>query len=245
MGHEWQDYAAVLFDLDGVLTPTVDAHRRAWARLFGDLLAQAGVAPYTDEDYAQLVDGRTRYDGVRAVLESRGLVYVEGPRQLADAPGVLSVRELGDQKDAMFRAELATGITPYPGSLQFLIAAMARGLAVAVVSGSRNARNVLVAAGLDDVFGVVVDGIVASEIGLPGKPSPAMYLEAARRLGVAPEHAVVIEDALGGVAAAKAGGFGLVIGVDRGVGRDLLVTQGANFVVNDLAELLAGSEEST
>ena len=235
---EWKAFRAVLFDLDGVLTPTVDAHRHAWARLFSDVFTGdwADVAPYTDDDYAKLVDGRPRYDGVRAVLASRGIVLPEGSPD--DDPSAETVCGLGNRKNAVFAQELAKGLAPYPGSMRFLDAVQAAGLAVAVVSGSRNARAVLQAAGLQDRFTVVVDGLVAAARSLPGKPLPDTFLEAARQLGVAPAQAVVIEDAIGGVAAGRAGGFGLVVGVNRGSGKEALLSGGADQVVDDLSDML-------
>ena len=230
---------AILCDLDGVLTPTVEAHRRAWARLFREVFSGpwAGVPPYSDDDYTQLVDGRPRYDGVRAVLASRGLTLPEGSPD--DGTGASTVCGLGNRKDAFFQQELAHGLAAYPGSRRFLDAATAAGKALAVVSSSRNAQAVLQAAGIAGYFQAVVDGQVAAALHLPGKPAPATYWQAARELGVPPARAAVIEDALGGVAAGRAGGFGLVVGVDRGAGREALLAQGANVVVDDLAELVA------
>jgi len=225
---------AFLFDLDGVLTPTLDAHKRAWHALF-DAVLPSTVAPYGDDDYTQLVDGRPRYDGVRNVLASRGIDLPEGTPD--DAPDAQTICGLGNRKDALFNAELAQGMAPYPGSLAFLESVDAT-CAVAVVSSSRNARAVLAAAGLADRFSIVVDGVVASEHHLAGKPAPDTYLYAAQQLGVAPVRAAVVEDAIGGVEAGAAGGFGLVIGVDRGAGRDALRQHGASIVVDDLAELV-------
>ena len=236
----WRALDAVLFDLDGVLTPTVVAHKLAWAALFAAVFTGqwAGVPKYTEEDYASLVDGRPRYDGVRAVLGSRGLSLPDGTPQ--DPPDAPTVCGLGNRKDAIFRAELAKGLSPYPGSLGFLDAVEAAGLKTAVVSGSRNATAVLDAAGLAGRFKVVVDGLVAANLGLKGKPSPATFLQAVAELGVQHCKAVVIEDALSGVEAGVAGRFGLVIGVDRGVGHDALLQHGADIVVDDLAELIGG-----
>ena len=236
----WRAFDAVLFDLDGVLTPTIGAHRAAWAALFGAVFVGewGGVAPYTDDDYARLVDGRPRYDGVRAVLASRGLSLPDGTPD--DPPDARTVCGLGNRKDALFRAALAAGLLPYPGSLKFLDAVEAAGLKTAVVSGSRNAGAVLEATGLAGRFKVVVDGLVAAELGLAGKPSSATFLEAAAELGVQHARAIVIEDALSGVEAGVIGRFGLVIGVDRGAGREALLQHGADIVVNDLAELVGG-----
>ncbi len=231
-------YDAVLFDLDGVLTPTVEIHKRAWRELFTGYFAAHGITPpYTDEDYFAHVDGRPRYEGVRECLASRDVRLPEGDP--SDEPGVPTVCGLGNLKDAEVNRILATdGVQPYPGSVAWLDALIAGGTKVAVVSSSRNTRTVLAAAGLADRFDVVVDGVRAAAEQLPGKPRPDTYVQAARDLGVPVERAVVVEDAVSGAAAGRAGGFGLVIGVDRGVGPDALRHAGADLVVADLAELM-------
>ncbi|GAA1833912.1 HAD family hydrolase [Microlunatus capsulatus] len=234
----WDDYGAVLFDLDGVLTPTAEVHMRAWRELFVDFLTRRGVVdqPYTERDYFDHIDGKPRYDGVRSLLASRGLHLADG--EPSDGPDVETVCGLGNRKNAFFTAVLADdGVDPYPGSVALLDLLAERGTAVAVVSSSRNAPAVLEAAGLAERFEVVVDGSVAQREGLPGKPSGATYVHAAQRLGVPVERAVVVEDAISGVEAGRDGGFGLVVGVDRGVGPDALRAAGAHVVVADLAEL--------
>jgi beta-phosphoglucomutase family hydrolase len=230
-------FEAVLFDLDGVLTPTAEIHTRAWTQMFDEFLVPRGLRPFSDDDYLAHVDGRPRFDGVRAFLGSRGITLPDGD---ADAPpGQDTVAGLGNRKNELFLEILRTdGIAPYPGSLRFLDALTARGTKVAVVSSSRNAREVLDASGLAVRFEVVTDGMVAADRHIAGKPAPDMFLDAARRLGVAPAAAVVIEDAVSGVAAGRAGRFGLVIGVDRGAGEDALREHGADVVVGDLADLL-------
>jgi beta-phosphoglucomutase family hydrolase len=229
----------LLFDLDGVLTPTAEVHMRAWARTLSAVLAERGVAePYSDADYFAYIDGKPRLDGVRDVLASRGIALPEGAPD--DHPARDTVAGVGNRKNAAFAAEIAeNGVAAYPGSVAFLDAAIAAGLAVAVVSSSRNAEPVLRAAGLRDRFGVVVDGLVAAAEGLPGKPAPDTYLAAAARLGLPAERCAVIEDAHSGVQAGRAGGFGLVIGVDRGAGALELRASGADLVVDDLDELVA------
>ncbi|MGD8169134.1 HAD family hydrolase [Herbiconiux sp. P16] len=228
---------AILFDLDGVLTPTVDVHRRAWARLFAPYLAAHGVPAYTDDDYFLYIDGKPRVDGVRTMLAARGLSLPEGSP--TDAPGTLTVWGLGNQKNGEFEAELAEhGVAAYPGSLEFLAAALDAGYEVAVVSSSRNAVPVLEAAGIRDRFDVIVDGEVAAAEHLAGKPAPATYQRAAELLGFTPEECVVVEDAHSGVQAGRDGAFGLVVGVDRGVGAQELLDSGADIVVNDLDELV-------
>lgn len=234
----WRELDAVLFDLDGVLTPTAEVHRRAWREVFTTWLAAHDVAePYTDEDYFAHIDGLPRYDGVRRMLASRGFTLPEGDP--SDDPSAETVCGIGNRKNQAFNLVLERdGIDAYPGSVRFLDALDAEGIASAVVSSSRNARPVLAAAGLADRFAVVVDGLVAAERGLAGKPAPDTFGYAAEQLRVAPADAAVAEDALSGVAAGRAGDFGLVIGVDRGAGAAELRDAGADLVVDDLADLL-------
>ncbi|WP_255414340.1 HAD family hydrolase [Cellulomonas triticagri] len=234
---------AVLFDLDGVLTPTAVVHMHAWARLFTPVLAARGAAPYTDADYFAHIDGKPRYDGVATLLASRGIDLPWGDP--TDSPDAETVCGLGNRKNAVFTQVLETeGVTPYPGSVRLVDALIADGRKVAVVSSSRNAVPVLAAAGLTDRFAVVVDGLVAAERGIPGKPAPDTYLDAARQLGVPHDRAVVVEDAESGVASGRAGAFGLVVGVDRGAGADVLLEQGADLVVDDLAELVTTPDDT-
>jgi beta-phosphoglucomutase family hydrolase len=228
---------ALLFDLDGVLTPTAEVHMRAWSRLFGEYFAAHDLAPYTEADYFEHVDGRPRYDGVRAMLAARDVVLPEGSPD--DDPDTDTVCGLGNRKNAAFAAELAeNGVTPYPGSVAFLDRAIAEGVRVAVVSSSRNAVPVLEAAGLRDRFDVIVDGVVAAAEGIAGKPAPDTYLEGARRLGLTADDCVVVEDAQSGVEAGRRGAFGLVLGVDRGTGAQTLLDFGADLVVDDLGTLV-------
>lgn len=230
-------FAAVLFDLDGVLTPTADIHTRAWTQMFDELLVPRGLDPFTNDDYLRYVDGRPRFDGVRSFLASRDVTLPDGDP--ADPPSQESVAGLGNRKNDLFLQILRDdGIAPYPGSLRFLDHLATKGTKVAVVSSSRNAQEVLDASGLAPRFDVVTDGMVAAAEHIAGKPAPDMFLDAARRLGVEPADAVVVEDAVSGVAAGHAGHFGLVIGVDRGAGADALREHGADLVVDDLADLL-------
>jgi beta-phosphoglucomutase family hydrolase len=230
--------SAILFDLDGVLTPTAVVHEHAWQQLFDGYLASVPDAvPYRESDYFDHIDGKPRFDGVRDFLASRGIVLPEGPTD--DDPAHDTVHGLGNRKNKVFNDIVESGgVQPYEGSVRFVDAALARGLKLAVVSSSRNAPAVLKAAGLSDYFPVVVDGVVAVDEGLPGKPSPATYEYAARLLDLPSEHCVVVEDAVSGVQAGSAGTFRSVIGVDRGAGRQTLLDAGATVVVNDLAELL-------
>ena len=233
---------AVLFDLDGVLTPTAKLHMRSWAETFEVAFAAHGLTPpYTDADYYAEVDGRPRYDAVDAVLRGRGLALPWGsPEDPDDADTVCGI---GNRKNERFEALLARdGIAPYPDALDALDAVAAAGVRSAVVSSSRNARGVLEAAGIGDRFATVVDGEVSARERLRGKPAPDGFLHAAALLGVDPAEALVAEDAIAGVEAGRAGGFGIVLGVDRGAGEAALREAGADRVTASLTvirELLA------
>jgi len=233
-----EDVQGCLFDLDGVLTPTADIHRKAWSELFSQAFTLSpGVPPYSDNDYYTLVDGRPRYDGVRAVLASRGISIPEGDP--SDPGSLETICAMGNLKDSLFLERVSKcGVEAYPGSLLFLSTAAANGWKLGVVSASQNARTILEAAGIIDCFETIVDGRVTADMGLSGKPAPDTYLEGARRLGVDPARTVVVEDALGGVEAGRAGGFACVIGVNRGAGADALLAHGATIVVDDLAQLV-------
>jgi beta-phosphoglucomutase family hydrolase len=224
-----------LFDLDGVLTQTAKLHARAWKTMFDAFLrerAQQTGEPFTEfrlpEDYETYVDGKPRLDGVRSFLASRGI----------DVPPDV-VEELGTRKNEivleLIRKE---GVEVYEGSVRFVEAARDAGLHRAVVSSSANCRDVLAAARIDHLFEVVVDGVVAEREHLAGKPAPDTFLAAARMLGAEPPAAAVFEDAVAGVEAGRAGGFGHVVGVDRTGHADALREHGADVVVRDLAELL-------
>lgn len=229
---------ALLFDLDGVLTPTAEVHMRSWSRLFTSYLAAERIdQPYTDDDYFTHIDGRPRYDGVRAFLASRGVTLPEGTPE--DSPDLATVCGLGNRKNEAFNDTLREeGVTAYEGSVALLDAVEASGLRMAVVTSSRNGAAVLAAAGLDTRFGIVVDGLLSAEKNIAGKPAPDTYLHAADLLGLPASACAVIEDAPSGVEAGAAGTFGLVVGVDRGVGADTLLTRGADVVIDDLAELI-------
>ncbi len=228
-----------LFDLDGVLTPTAEVHMRAWAKMFSQVFNDFAVAPYTDQDYFDHLDGKPRYAGVADLLANRNIALPYGDP--LDSADMQTVCGLGNRKNDVFTEVLQTeGVRPYPGSIALVDALIAGGKQVAVVSSSRNATAVLAAARIADRFEVVVDGLVAANRGILGKPAPDTYLYAAQLLGTSPAHAAVIEDAPSGVAAGRAGDFGIVIGVDRGAGRDVLLQDGADVVVDDLVELLDG-----
>lgn len=232
-------FGAILFDLDGVLTPTAAVHMRAWAKFATAYFDEHGpVSPYTEEDYYQHIDGRPRYDGVQALLASRGFQLPRGHPD--DPPDAATICGLGNRKDQIFQRLLKEeGVTPYPGSVRLLDRLEQAGTPTAVVSSSRNAHEVLKAAHLEGRFKLVVDGEVAAREGLAGKPAPDTYQWGAKQLGVPAGRAVVVEDALTGVEAGRSGGFGLVVGVDRGAGVDELKAAGADVVVADLAELAA------
>lgn len=222
--------SAVLFDLDGVLTDTASVHERAWARLFTAVFEATPrvVDPYTAADYFTHIDGKPRNEGVRSVLESRAIVMDE--RQ---------IDELGNRKNTMFLAELdAHGARVFPGAVELLDWLESHAIPKAVVSSSRNAEPVLRVAGLRHKIDVVVDGLVALDRGIAGKPAPDTYLYAARQLAVEPTDAIVVEDAASGVESGRRGGFS-VIGVDRGAGRETLLRHGASAVVTDLDHVAA------
>jgi beta-phosphoglucomutase family hydrolase len=224
---DWRTFRAVLFDLDGVVTPTALIHERAWAELFEPW-------GFTTADYLAHVDGRPRYDGVQAFLRSRGVELPWGDP--ADPPGDDTICAMGNRKNDTFNAVLARdGIEAYPDALELLDLLDGAGVPSAVVSSSKNARTVLAAAAITDRFATVVDGTTAAEVGLAGKPDPAMFLHAAAVLGVQPGSAAVIEDAVSGVAAGAGGGFSLVLGVDRSGGHAAaLLDAGAHCVVASL-----------
>jgi beta-phosphoglucomutase family hydrolase len=220
----------LLFDLDGVLTKTATVHARAWKQMFDAYLREHGDARPFDEhaDYDTYVDGKPRDAGVRDFLASRGL-----------HPDEAEVKRLGDIKNALVLELIKRdGVEAYPGSVRYLKAARDAGLRRAVVSSSHNCEDVLKAAGIEDLLEERVDGNIADELHLQGKPHPDTFLEGARRLGVEPKQAAVFEDALAGVEAGRAGHFGYVVGVDRVGQRDALKAHGADVVVDDLEELL-------
>jgi beta-phosphoglucomutase family hydrolase len=235
---------ACLFDLDGVLTQTAKVHAAAWQEMFDDYLraraARTGqpFVPFDPvKDYDEYVDGLPREDGTRGFLRSRGIELPEGgPGDPEDAE---TIHALSERKNRLVLAKIKEGhVESYPGSVEFLHAVRAAGLPTAVVSSSANCKDVIESVGIADLLDVRVDGIVAQEEHLAGKPAPDTYLAAARKLNVEPAHAAVFEDALAGVASGKAGGFGYVVGVDRVGQADALREHGADVVVEDLAELL-------
>jgi len=235
---------ALLFDLDGVLTKTAVVHDKAWKQTFDAFLKQRADAsgedfvPFDgDSDYNEYVDGKPRYDGVRSFLQSRGIELPEGEPD--DPPTAETVCGLGNRKNELVLELIEKdGVEPYAGSVAFVKAAREAGLRRAVVSSSANCQDVLRAAGIEDLFEERIDGKVADEKHLQGKPAPDTYLAGAAALGVEPAAACVFEDAVSGVEAGRAGNFGHVVGVDRVHHADALRQHGADVVVDDLGELI-------
>jgi beta-phosphoglucomutase family hydrolase len=235
---------ACLFDLDGVLTKTAKVHAAAWKEMFDAFLRERGAkggerfAPFDPvADYDEYVDGKPRYDGVRSFLAARGIDLSEGEE--SDQAAAETVHGLGNRKnEIVLRMIRDAGVEVYEGSVRYVRAAREAGLRRAVVSSSSNCREVLVAAGIENLFEQRIDGLVAEREHLKGKPAPDTFVAGARALGVAPGQAAVFEDALAGVTAGRAGGFACVVGVDRVGQADELREQGADVVVSDLAELL-------
>lgn len=233
---------AFLFDLDGVVTRTATLHARAWKPLFDEFLSGLDgdperFAPFRlPEDYLAYVDGRPRYKGVRAFLQARAIELPWGDPE--DSPEARTVCGLGNRKDRYFNEVLAQeGVEVFGTTIALIGKLRTRSVGIACVSSSKNCRPILERAGIIHLFDATFDGRDLEREGLAGKPRPDAFLRAAARLGAAPEMSAVVEDALSGVAAGKAGGFGLVIGVDRGAGREALLAAGGDVVVTDLAEL--------
>ncbi|NIJ11301.1 beta-phosphoglucomutase family hydrolase [Saccharomonospora amisosensis] len=231
---------ACLFDLDGVLTSTAELHMRAWKDTFDTFLRERDdetYDPFTERDYANYVDGRPRLDGVRTFLASRGIELPEGrPDDSVDAA---TVHGIGNRKNQRVLAVMRDdGVAPFPGSVRYLEAANDAGVAIGVVTSSANAAAVLDAAKLSRFVRARVDGVTIKEQELRGKPAPDSFLACAELLGVEPAHAAVFEDARAGVRAGKVGGFGYVVGVNRADQAKALRADGADIVVDDLAELL-------
>ncbi|WP_020134714.1 beta-phosphoglucomutase family hydrolase [Streptomyces sp. 351MFTsu5.1] len=234
-----EDIKACLFDLDGVVTKTAVVHAAAWKEMFDAFLRERegeDFRPFDDHDYDQYVDGLPRADGVRAFLASRGIELPEGTAD--DPPGAETVNGLGNRKNALVLEKIRTdGVEAYDDTLAYIREARARGLRTAIVSSSANCRDVLRAIDAEDLFDVRVDGVVAKERKLPGKPRPDTFLAAAEDLGLDAARSAVFEDALAGMDAGRAGGFGYVVGLDRVGQADALYEHGADIVVKGLAEL--------
>jgi beta-phosphoglucomutase family hydrolase len=235
---------ACLFDMDGVVTRTAVVHAAAWKEMFDDFLRARAEStgspfvafdPYTD--YDAYVDGKLRLDGTRSFLESRGIELPEGTP--GDPPGMLTVNGLSNRKNELVLAKLAVGgVQVYQGTVSYIGSVKDKGISTAIVSASANTKLVLDSVGIGGLFDVRIDGVIAEERGLRGKPAPDTYLAAAQALDVAADQAAVFEDAQAGVAAGRAGGFALVVGVNRVGQAQELLDHGADIVVKDLAELL-------
>jgi trehalose 6-phosphate phosphatase len=243
-------YDAAILDMDGVITRSAGTHLASWKQMFDEFLRERAdrqgekSVPFTDEDYYRYVDGKPRYDGAQSFLNSRGISLPYGSPD--DPPGKETVCGLGNRKNQYFLEYLKkNGVESYQSTKDFIRDLKAGNKRVAVISSSRNAKEVLEAAGVNDLFHVVVDGVVSAELHLKGKPAPDIFLEAAKRLGVSPGRSIVIEDALSGVEAGKAGDFALVIGIDRSGQNTALKDHGADIVVRDLSEVKRseGSED--
>ncbi len=234
---------ACLFDLDGVLTRTASVHMAAWKDMFDDFLQgwaernSEPFVPFEAVDYERYVDGRRRADGTRTFLASRGIELPEGTS--SDPDGALTVHGLSNRKNTLVLQRMAEGgVEVFEGSVDYVRAVRAAGMPTAVVSSSANTAQVLEATGIADLFDARIDGVVAEERGLAGKPAPDTFLAGAEALGVGPTAAAVFEDALAGVEAGQAGGFAFVVGVDRGNEAAALRQHGADVVVQDLSELM-------
>jgi len=231
---------ACLFDLDGVLTQTAKVHQAAWKQTFDELLRTRDgedFTPFSAADYNEYVDGKPRRDGVRDFLRSRDIELDEGDPN--DEPDADTVAGVGNRKNVLLLEQIDEhGVDAYEGSLRYARAVREAGLLAAVVTASANGKRVITAAGFADLVTARIDGVVAAEDNLRGKPAPDTFLAGARALGVAPSEAAVFEDALSGVAAGRAGNFGFVVGVDRVGQADALRERGADLVVADLDELL-------
>ena len=245
------EVAACLFDMDGVVTQTAVVHAAAWKEMFDDFLREYAQSTGTEfvpfdshHEYDAYVDGKARLDGTRSFLESRGIDLPEGTPD--DPPGTPTIHGLSNRKNDLVLAKLAAGgIQVYDGTVTYIRSVRDKGISTAIVSSSANTQQVLESAGLAGLFDVRVDGLVAQERGLRGKPAPDTFLAAAEALKVPARHAVVFEDALAGVEAGRAGHFALVVGVDRVGQAAELREHGADVVVRDVAELLSQDRQGT
>lgn len=238
---DWNDIKGALFDLDGVLTPTAKVHESAWKRTFDGVLSRRdgdGFQSFTEQDYLEFVDGKPRYEGVRSFLESRDVALPYGSP--TDTAGDTSICAVGNTKNAMFNDVLtAEGVEPYPDAVILLDYLATTDIKLGVVSSSANAVPVLRASGLIDRFQFVMDGLVARDRALPGKPDPATFVSASNEIGVPVSHVIVFEDAVSGVQAGAGGGFHTVVGVDRTGSSQALMDAGATVVVDDLSTVIS------
>ena len=243
MAVDWSKYRAAILDMDGVITRSARTHFGAWKQLFDDYLRErsertcAEFHAFTEKDYYRYVDGKPRYEGAQSFLQSRGIDLPFG--EPGDAPEKETVSGLGNRKNQYFLSHLKEhGVESYGSTRDFILWFKACGGRVAAISSSRNARAVLDAAGVTDIFDAIVDGVDSTRLNLKGKPQPDIFLEAARQLGIEPVESAVFEDAIAGVEAGRAGGFGLVVGVDRQGNNTGLKEAGADIVVRDVSDLM-------
>lgn len=243
-------FEAAVFDLDGVVTFTARAHAAAWKELFDDYLRYRerrygeSLQLFTEADYLAYLDGRPRSDGVRTFLASRGITLPESIPP--DPPGAETIAGLGKRKNLLFQARLnELGVDVDEGAVHFIGELRARGIRVGMASSSRNAGLVLKAARLEDLFEVEVDGILSEQLGLRGKPAPDIFLACLKRLGATDSgRAMIVEDAVAGVEAGRRGGFGLVLGIDRGGHATALREHGADWVIGGFGEISAAQVEA-
>lgn len=242
-------YDAIILDLDGVVTDTAAVHEAAWRRLFDSVLRARSrrenvkYQPFSRADYLRYVDGKSRYDGARDFLSARGIALPFGSEQ--DPAERETVCGLANRKDAIFVELIASGgVRAFESTTRLVVLLRKLGLKTAIVSASRNCRMILAAAGLSALFPVRVDGVDAELLDLPGKPDPAIFLEAAHRLQVQPERTILVEDSEAGVVAGVRGGFGLVIGIDRTMAAERLHDRGADLVVADLGEIEVATSDN-
>ncbi len=238
------NYDAFLFDMDGVLTDTAVTHASAWKETFDEVLHARATemnqpfVPFSIEnDYVRYVDGKRREDGVKSFLESRDIHLPTGDP--TDAPGVTSVYAVGNKKNQLLLAVMARdGVKSYEDALDLLRELKNRGAKLGVVSSSANTTAVLTTVGIKDIFDTQIDGVVAAQMNLPGKPAPDTFVKAAELLGTTADRTVIFEDAEAGVAAGRSGRFGLTVGVDRVNNASGLIEHGADVVSSDLREFI-------
>lgn len=238
-----RDYKAVIFDLDGVITQTASLHAKAWKQMFHEFLDQWMEKKNTsveqihiDEDYPEYIDGKPRYDGVRSFLESRDIELPEGSPD--DPPGKWTIGGLGNRKNDLFHEQLEKeGVHVFDDTVEFIKTWKDRGVKIAVISSSKNCKSILQNAGILDLFDARVDGVIAEQRNLDGKPAPDVFLNAAQEMNVKPSDAVIVEDARAGIQAGKNGNFGFLIGIARNIDADELYAEGADLVVDTLGDL--------
>ena len=238
-----EHFDAVLFDMDGVLTATAKIHAASWKKLFDSFLQERASArkqsftPFTiDSDYRKYVDGKPRLDGIRDFLRSRDIRLPEGSPE--DPPGAETVWSLGERKNRFLNEALATqGVEVYEDTITLVRELRKQGIKTAVVTSSHNCETILRSAGITELFESRIDGVISDRLQLKGKPAPDTYLKAAEQLGADPRRTAIVEDAISGVQAGRAGGFGLVIGVSRGGDPEELRRNGADLVVTDMGEV--------